>query len=90
MLLQPLVENAIQHGITPKIDESILTIIIKKVKEKTAFTIADTGIGIKDKERLFEKGLGLKNTKLRLEKLYQSQLKVEDNEPSGVKIHFVL
>uniref|UniRef100_UPI004049F684 sensor histidine kinase n=1 Tax=Flavobacterium sp. TaxID=239 RepID=UPI004049F684 len=90
MLLQPIVENAIQHGIAPKTEESSIIISIKKVNDKIEFCIEDSGIGMKDKSKIFEKGLGLKNTQLRLQKIYQSQLIIEDKHPSGVKVSFTI
>lgn len=90
MLLQPLVENAIQHGIAPKTEQSNISITIKKENKKIEFCIADTGIGIIDKSEVFEQGLGLKNTQLRLEKIYDAKLIIEDNLPSGIKISFTL
>lgn len=90
MLLQPLVENAVSHGISFKIEPSTLTIKIEEIKGRLHYSIEDTGIGIKDKEAIFTKGLGLSNTKMRLEKIYDSKLKIEDNFPSGTKISFTI
>lgn len=90
MLLQPLVENAITHGIATKIAPSTLTIKIKKVADRLNFSIEDTGIGIVHKESVFSEGLGLSNTKMRLEKMYNSELLIEDVIPSGTKISFVI
>jgi len=88
MLLQPLVENSIKHGLSSLIEGGSITISIHKRNEKLFFEISDTGIGVKDKDAVFDKGIGLTNTKLRLEKLYQSTLKLSDNSPRGLKISF--
>jgi two-component system, LytTR family, sensor kinase len=90
MLLQPLIENAINHGIVPNIEPASLSIKIKKEANKILFSIEDTGIGIVNKSAIFTKGIGLSNTKMRLEKIYNSSLKIEDNFPSGTKISFIL
>ena len=90
MLLQPLVENSIKHGLSSLIDGGKISISIFKKDEKLHFEISDTGIGIKDKNSVFEKGIGLTNTKLRLEKMYESTLKLSDNLPRGLKISFAI
>ena len=88
MLLQPLVENSVKHGLSSLIDGGAISITIKKNEDKLKFEISDTGIGIKEKEEVFEKGIGLTNTSLRLQKMYNSQLELMDNEPQGLKIKF--
>ena len=90
MLLQPLVENAVNHGIAPKIESSSLLIKITKEANNLVFSIEDTGIGIDNKEKAFSKGVGLSNTKMRLNKTYNSDLIIEDNFPTGTKISFRL
>jgi len=88
MLLQPLVENSIKHGLSSLIEGGTITVRIKRKEEKLFFEISDTGIGVEDKEAVFDKGIGLTNTKLRLEKLYQTTLNLSDNDPKGLKISF--
>jgi signal transduction histidine kinase len=90
MLLQPLVENSVKHGLSSLIDGGKIAITIHKRNDKLMFEISDSGIGIKDKEDVFDKGIGLNNTRLRLEKMYQSTLKLSDNQPRGLKISFEL
>lgn len=90
MLLQPLVENSIKHGISSLIEGGEISIKIKKKEGSLYFEIADTGVGIENKEAVFNKGIGLTNTKLRLEKMYHSSLVLEDNQPKGLKISFEL
>lgn len=88
MLLQPLVENAIKHGISKSIKGGNVTISVKKKEKGLSFEISDTGAGVKDKSLLFKKGIGLSNTRLRLEKMYNSTLEITDNHPSGLKVKF--
>lgn len=88
MLLQPLVENSIKHGLSSLIEGGSITIRIKKRDDKLLFEISDTGVGVRDKNAVFEKGIGLTNTKLRLEKLYETTLNLRDNNPRGLTISF--
>ncbi len=88
MLLQPLVENAIKHGITPKVEPSFLLIKIIKSGERHRISIEDTGIGFDLVNSLDSKGLGLNNTEKRLKKLYNSALIIEPNIPTGTIISF--
>ena len=88
MLLQPIVENAIKHGLSSIIEGGSISISIYKENEKLHFEIADTGIGVLDKNSLLNKGIGLTNTQLRLEKNYNSTLKFIDNQPKGLIIKF--
>ncbi|MDJ0645275.1 MAG: histidine kinase [Flavobacteriaceae bacterium] len=90
MLLQPLVENSVKHGLSSLIEGGEIAIIIKKKDGKLTFEITDTGVGIKDKSQVFEQGIGLTNTRLRLEKMYQSTLHITDNKPQGLKIRFAI
>ena len=88
MILQPLVENAIKHGISSLIEGGEVSIKILKVNNKLHFEIADTGVGLKPNETVLGKGIGLTNTQIRLEKIYNSSLQFIDNQPKGLKIVF--
>jgi sensor histidine kinase YesM len=90
MLLQPLVENSVKHGISNSLKGGKISLTILKENDKLKFEIADTGKGVKDKKSLFGKGIGLSNTQLRLQKMYQSQLEILDNQPQGLKIRFAI
>lgn len=88
MLLQPLVENAVKHGLSSLIEGGEVCISIYESNEKVNFEISDTGIGVLDKNNLMNKGIGVTNTQLRLEKIYGSTLVFLDNKPRGLKIKF--
>jgi two-component system, LytTR family, sensor kinase len=90
MLLQPLVENAVTHGIACSLEPASLFIKVSKNEGKIAFTIADTGVGMANKEAAMQKGIGLKNTRERLKKMYHSEMAIEDNWPRGTKISFAI
>ena len=87
MILQPIVENAVKHGISPKVDGGEISISAKKDGNKIAIKICDTGVGIQ-KEKEVSQGIGLTNTKLRLEKLYKSELNLFPSEKGGVCVQF--
>lgn len=89
MLLQPIVENAVKHGIAPSVDGGVITISIKQQDAFTKFIIKDTGAG-KLNGNLFNKGVGLSNVNLRLEKLYGQKIDIEQNHPSGLIFSFLI
>ncbi|WP_231915363.1 sensor histidine kinase [Lewinella sp. 4G2] len=90
MLLQPLVENSIKHGLASLVEGGEISISIFEKGDKIHFRVADTGVGAKDKQAMFGAGVGLTNTKLRLEKMYGSVLEILDNAPQGLIVQFSL
>lgn len=91
LLVQPLVENAIKHGIDPSETGGSVIIKTKIIDTGIQIEIIDTGIGI-DPNRSDAGGsglsTGLSNVRGRLQALYgaQASLALEDNEPSGLKV----
>lgn len=67
MLLQPLVENAIRHGIEPKIGGGMLRIHAEVEAGKLVVAVHDDGVGLPD---LLQHGAGLENVQARLAALY--------------------
>jgi len=90
MILQPLVENSVKHGIASLIEGGQISISIHRAGPNIQFEVADTGVGVPDKTKLFNVGLGLTNTQLRLQKMYGAELIISDNEPQGLKIEFAI
>jgi LytS/YehU family sensor histidine kinase len=90
MLIQPLVENAVKHGISPLIEGGKITVSVNRVNNQLLFCIADTGIGMPDKTNMLGKGTGLTNTALRLEMMYSTALAFSDTNPRGLTIKFAI
>ena len=84
MLVQPLVENAIKHGIEPTIEGGEVTIQAKSNGDMMRVEVADTGTGLYEDG---EVGFGLSNVRERLQSLYgdKGRLILEENRPSGLK-----
>jgi LytS/YehU family sensor histidine kinase len=84
MLVQPLVENAIKHGLEPKIEGGELLINANENGDLLKLEIADTGLGFLEERKL---GVGLSNTKDRLKSLYgdRGRLVLEENRPTGLR-----
>ncbi len=88
MILQPLVENAIKHGIAPKIEGGKVLIKAHKKEDHIHFEIEDSGVGLKKNVDIFNQGIGLANTQKRLEKKYGTFLEVIENAFKGVTVCF--
>jgi sensor histidine kinase YesM len=84
MLIQPLVENAIKHGLEPKVEGGEITIRAEEKGGVLRVEITDTGIGFQGETA---SGIGLSNVRERLHTLYGNgaRLTLEENHPSGVK-----
>ncbi|WP_156116572.1 sensor histidine kinase [Massilia sp. 9096] len=82
MLLQPLVENAVIHGLEPHVDGGEVAIEAALDGGRLAITIADTGLGLQDTSdppasRRTGSGVGLSTTRERLQALYGERAGVE-------------
>jgi LytS/YehU family sensor histidine kinase len=93
--LQPLVENAVQHGLFPKADNCRLRISACTDQDKLAITIADNGVGmhVDDLKEIYAghaDGVGIRNVHHRLISIYGSdyglQIDSEPNEGTRVTI----
>ena len=84
MLIQPLVENAIKHGLEPKIEGGEVFIHGEKNEVILRLEIADTGVGFYEES---DPGTGLSNIRERLQSIYgdKGRLILEDNRPCGLK-----
>lgn len=73
LLLQPLVENAIRHGISPRAGAGLVQVMARRLGDNLSITILDDGVGVRarrSRERSRGTGLGLTNTITRLNHLY--------------------
>ena len=70
LILQPLVENAVKHGISPKVGGGRVTIEARIDNGDLRLAVRDTGVGVGDQRAIFEHGVGLRNVRERLLRLY--------------------
>jgi two-component system, LytTR family, sensor kinase len=72
LLLQPLVENAIKHGITPQKDGGRVVVAARRDGAALVITVLDSGVGVaaSDLARRRARGLGLTNVEARLAHYY--------------------
>ena len=84
MLVQPLVENAIKHGLEPKVGGGEIVIRAHRNGDGLRVEISDTGLGLQTSGNT---GTGLENIRERLQSLYgeKGRLILEPNDSSGVK-----
>ncbi|WP_229261972.1 sensor histidine kinase [Duganella guangzhouensis] len=93
MLLQPVVENAIAHGLEPKVEGGEIVLSARVEGEQVALCISDTGVGLNEHApRKPGGGVGLSNLRERLRSLYGSGAKVEllENQPCGMTVRLML
>ena len=84
MLIQPLVENAIKHGLEPRVDGGEIRISGMEKDGLFRLEVADTGSGFLQERDV---GMGLSNIRERLQSLYgnNGRLILEENQPHGLK-----
>jgi len=86
LLLQPIVENAIRHGISKTSELGLIEISTRKISDRLLIVVTDNGAGIKlnngERSVTANFGLGLSTTRSRLEFLYgKEQTFVLNNLP---------
>ncbi|HKJ34093.1 MAG TPA: histidine kinase [Balneolales bacterium] len=88
LILQPLVENAIEHGIRNHTDGGKIDIKCVRDNNHLAFEIRDNGAGLQKKPSRNGKGIGVSNTRERLNALYGSDytFELENRDEGGVSV----
>lgn len=91
MVLQPIVENAVRHGLGQSEDPVLIHVSVSRLNGRLALTVEDDGPGCPDPV-FREKGIGLANTRNRLHRLYGqgATFTAQNRVPRGVQVTMVL
>jgi sensor histidine kinase YesM len=91
MILQPIAENAIKHAIAMQEQGGSIIVTVSRFANDLLIEVADDGPGAEviDGNLHRESGVGLVNTRERLQALYHKNfsLVVSHNQPSGIKVN---
>jgi LytS/YehU family sensor histidine kinase len=92
LLLQPLVENAILHGIAPKAGPGCVEVRGHVAAGQLHLEVRDDGPGLGDGQKRAKEGIGLSNTRERLTKIYgvHGQLSLRSEPGHGVAVQIIL
>ncbi|HCI64767.1 MAG TPA: hypothetical protein DFH97_07180 [Clostridiales bacterium] len=102
MILQPVVENALQHGIRSQEEDSEIIVHAYVKEDRLNLTVKDTGYGLSPQmERKLQSGqipsgrqggIGLGNVRQRLRLIYgeDASLTISNREEGGVVVHITI
>ncbi len=98
MLLQPLVENCIKHGLSPKVEGGSITLRSRLIKSRLVVEVEDDGVGMGAAQLLEQPdgfgggGIGMANVAERLKVLYgdAAKMMIENREGGGTLIRLRL
>ena len=88
LTVEPLVENAVKHGVTKKRGGGVVTISTKRTDKAVQITVADTGVGF-DPDNYMEDGkphVGIRNVRDRLENMVGGSLSISSSENGTVAV----
>jgi signal transduction histidine kinase len=86
MLLQPILENAMEHGVSAQTGGATITVIADIDEDQLRIQVRDSGPGFSTSVRRVstrKRGIGLANTKQRLHQLYQNDCSIRCFDPPG-------
>jgi two-component system LytT family sensor kinase len=90
MLLQPIVENSLKHGLAPKLEGGRIHLRTSNREGRLHIEIEDNGVGISEEKlpHVYVEGIGLSNVRERLRVLYGEDflLEIESREGQGTII----
>lgn len=86
MILQPLVENALQHGLLAKVSHGSLRILARRDGQHLRVAVEDDGLGLPSNGVV--EGVGLGNTRARLERLFgeAASLRMQTLDGGGTRV----
>lgn len=90
LILQPLVENAVKHGIAPLMAGGSIHIEaqLDGMTQQLTLSVEDSGAGFSKPPTTPGTGIGLQNLRRRLDLLYGTSLQIDDRPGGGSRIHF--
>jgi two-component sensor histidine kinase len=91
LVLQPLVENAIEHGIGPHARRGEIVLRAKRHQSQLELQVQDNGAGL-PKHAALQESVGLGNTRARLQQLYgqAQQLELQNGSEGGLTVRITI
>jgi two-component sensor histidine kinase len=83
LLLQPLVENAIQHGLEPKVGGGEIRVAARREADDVVIEVRDTGVGLSGHAPASGKGFGMSQVRERLATLYGGRASIDFGNADG-------
>jgi len=85
LVLQPIAENAIRHGIEPHARPGVIEVRAARAGDELVLTVSDNGAGLPPGATAFAReGIGISNTRARLAEIYGARHRFElGNQPAG-------
>jgi signal transduction histidine kinase len=93
LLLQPLVENAVQHGLEPSSEPGTVKVVAAREKDSLMIAVQDNGVGLNPAQPGRGKsGIGLTNLKARLQSLYgeNQTFQIGPGQSGGVDVKVLI
>jgi sensor histidine kinase YesM len=92
LILQPLVENSIRHGIAQRISGGRIAVTARRHLETLVLSVADNGVGTGAGALPPREGIGLSNTRDRLQRLYGDNHSIALARPAdgGLEVRIVI
>jgi AcrR family transcriptional regulator len=89
LLLQPLVENAVRHGLEPRIEGGEVEVRASREGDGLVLRVRDTGVGLTGSAA---PGIGLANVRSRLQALHgeRASMVIRPNKPQGLVVELMV
>jgi LytS/YehU family sensor histidine kinase len=85
LTMQPIVENAVKHGVDPDLDPLYITVRTREVKQGAEITVEDTGPGFSRNDNN-EPHFALGNIRERLEMMCKGTLTISERDGGGTAV----
>jgi two-component system LytT family sensor kinase len=88
LILQPMVENAVKHGIAKRVQGGAIRIAASRSNGRLTLTVYNDGPGLSAGWEKAHTGVGISNARTRLQNLYgdEFELSLQNQEPGGVEV----
>ena len=89
--LQPVVENAVRHGVTKKIGGGTIKILVREMPDCYKITVKDDGLGFNTKELEEDiENAGILDIRKRLYEMNKSKISIASTEGVGTTVTYMI
>ena len=90
LVLQPIVENSLKHGLFPKVEGGTVTLSTKTDGKNFIITVSDDGVGYNTDDLKRDGSVGIDNVRFRLEYMVKGRMDIESNPGVGTKVTIII